>query len=80
VFLWRHRFDDLNMRSAWRCSRNDVLSNAGVLVAACAVWLSRSPWPDIVVGAAIASLFGASAIGIVRQALGARRVSIAPAG
>ena len=32
VFLWRHRGDDLNMRSAWLCSRNDVVANPGVLV------------------------------------------------
>ena len=26
-FLWRHRADDINMSSAWLCSRNDVLAN-----------------------------------------------------
>jgi cation diffusion facilitator family transporter len=73
VFLWRHRSDDLNMRSAWLCSRNDVIANAGVLVAAGAVRLSGSAWPDILVGLAIACLFGSSAIAIIRQALHARR-------
>ena len=68
-FLWRHRGDDLNMRSAWLCSRNDVLANAGVLVAAGAVWLTGSAWPDIAVGLAIAVLFGSSAVAVIRQAL-----------
>src|SRR5688572_948601 len=25
AILWRHRGDDVNMRSAWLCSRNDVI-------------------------------------------------------
>ena len=68
AFLWRYRADDINMRSAWLCSRNDVLANAGVLVAAGAVRLTGSAGPDIVVGVAIAALFGTSAVGIIRQA------------
>ncbi len=72
VFLWRHRTDDLNMRSAWLCSRNDVTANAGVLVAAGAGWLSGSAWPDIVAGVAMAALFGSSAVGIIRAALRSR--------
>jgi Co/Zn/Cd efflux system component len=31
ALLWRHRADDLNMRSAFVCSLNDVAGNAGVL-------------------------------------------------
>jgi Co/Zn/Cd efflux system component len=68
VLLWRHRGDDLNMRSAWLCSRNDVIANAGVLLAAGAVWLTRSAWPDIAVGLAIAALFGSSAFAIILHA------------
>lgn len=72
VFLWRHRGDDLNMRSAWLCSRNDVVANAGVLVAALGVSVTGAAWPDIVVGLAIAGLFGVSAIGVIHGALAAR--------
>jgi len=32
VFLWRHRGDDINTRSAWLCSRNEVIANGSVLV------------------------------------------------
>jgi Co/Zn/Cd efflux system component len=76
IFLWRHRGDDLNMRSAWLCSRNDVVANAAVLLAAGAVWRLRSAWPDIIVGLAIAGLFGTSAIAIIRQALRARHPAL----
>jgi len=68
VFLWRHRSDDINMRSAWLCSRNDVIANAAVVLAAGGVALSGSAWPDIVVGLAIAALFSASAVEVIRKA------------
>jgi cation diffusion facilitator family transporter len=67
--LWRHRADDINMRSAWLCSRNDVVANGGVLLAALGVGLSGSAWPDILVGLGIAALFGMSAVGVIRDAL-----------
>lgn len=31
ALLYRHRSDDLNMRSTWICSRNDIVANLGVL-------------------------------------------------
>jgi Co/Zn/Cd efflux system component len=68
--LARRREDDINMRSAWVCSRNDVVANVGVLLAAGAVALTGSAWPDILMGLLIATLFGTSAIGVIR---GARR-------
>jgi Co/Zn/Cd efflux system component len=68
AFLWRHRGDDVNLRSAWLCSRNDVVANAGVLVAAAGVALTGSAWPDIVVGGLIALLFTASAVDVLRAA------------
>lgn len=68
--LWRRRDDDINMASAWVCSRNDVVANIGVLLAAAAVAAIGSAWPDIVVGLLIVALFGSSAINVIR---GARR-------
>jgi cation diffusion facilitator family transporter len=69
AFLSRHRADDINMRSVWLCSRNDVIANGAVLLAALGVGLTRSAWPDILVGLAIAALFGVSAAGVIREAL-----------
>ena len=73
--LWRHRGDDVNMRSAWICSRNDVIGNVSVLVAAGAVWLSGSPWPDIIVGLLVAGVFCRSAIGVLAEASRAHRLA-----
>jgi Co/Zn/Cd efflux system component len=68
LLLWRRRGDDINMRSAWVCSRNDVIGNVGVLVAAAAVALTGSPWPDIIIGLAVAAVFVRSAVQIIREA------------
>ena len=68
VLLWRRRGDDINMRSAWVCSRNDVGGNVGVLVAAGAVALTGSPWPDIAIGLLVAGMFGHSAFRVIRDA------------
>lgn len=65
--LWRHRADDVNMRSVWLCSRNDIVANVSVLGAAALVAASASPWPDIVVGVALAALWLRSSASVVRE-------------
>jgi cation diffusion facilitator family transporter len=68
-FLWRHRSDDINLRSTWLCSRNDLIANAAVLVAALLVAWSGSRWPDILIGLGIAMLFLRTATIVVRESL-----------
>jgi Co/Zn/Cd efflux system component len=68
ALLWRHRAEDINMRSVWLCSRNDLLANVSVLLAAWAVWMTLSPWPDIAVGALICAVFLRSAFLVAREA------------
>jgi len=65
--LTRHREDDINMRSAWICSRNDVAANIGVLVAAAGVHFFRSPWPDLATAAVIAGIVLSSAWNVLRE-------------
>jgi Co/Zn/Cd efflux system component len=67
--LWRFRSQDVNMASTFECSRNDVISNIGVLVAAGAVALLVSPWPDIIIGSAMAVLFLRSSLRVILQAV-----------
>jgi Co/Zn/Cd efflux system component len=68
ALLWRRRTDDINMRSAWTCSLNDVSGNVGVMLAAAGVALTGKAWPDIIVGIVIAALFLTSAVGVIREA------------
>lgn len=70
LLLLRHRSDDLNMRSTWLCSRNDIIGNVAVLISAAAVARFGSNGPDVLVGAAIALLFLRSAFQVLGGALG----------
>ncbi|MEP4545655.1 MAG: cation diffusion facilitator family transporter [Saccharospirillum sp.] len=76
ALLYRHRADDLNMRSTWLCSRNDLFSNSSVIIAAGLVAVTNSLWPDIVVGLAIAALFLHSAWQVIREGIEEWRVGI----
>ena len=75
LLLFRYRGDDLNMRSTWLCSRNDIIANLSVLVAAVGVKVFDASWPDILVGAAIAALFLRSACTILNESFSELRLS-----
>jgi Co/Zn/Cd efflux system component len=60
------------MRSAWICTRNDVLGNLAVLLAAAGVFGTGTGWPDIIVAAIMAGLALQGAWIVVRQSLRVR--------
>jgi cation diffusion facilitator family transporter len=67
--LYRHHSDNLNMRSTWLCSRNDLVANVGVLLAAGGSYVLASRWPDLVIGAIIAGLFLATSLSVLRESI-----------
>jgi cation diffusion facilitator family transporter len=69
LLLMRYRSADINIRSAWLCSRNDALSNLSVVVAGVLVAVFGSHWPDSLVGIAISLLVLWSAAAIIRESL-----------
>lgn len=73
LILLRYKDGDANVRSVWLCSRNDAIGNVAVMLAAVAVWLTATAWPDLIVAALMAGLFCWSAFQIIRQALDERR-------
>lgn len=68
--LWAYRAGDANMRSAWICTRNDVIGNLAVLLAALGVFGTGTGWPDIVVAVVMASLALQGAWTVIRQSHG----------
>jgi Co/Zn/Cd efflux system component len=71
VCLWLlmpYRRGDVNMASAWECSRNDIYEGCAVILATVAVWLVGSGWPDLVVAAVLLALFTRSASRVIRTA------------
>ncbi|MEO0985222.1 MAG: cation transporter [Cyanobacteria bacterium J06639_14] len=67
LLLTRHRQDNLNMSSVWLCSRNDIVANTSVLVAAGLVLLTQSPIPDLLVGLLLTIVFARSAGTVLTQ-------------
>ena len=72
--LWRFRDGDSNMRSAWICTRNDVLGNLAVMLAALGVFGTGTAWPDILVAAIMGALAIQGAVAVTQQALSELRL------
>lgn len=67
--LWlvsRHRDGGAHMKASVIFSANDVIANAGVIVAGFLVYWTGSRYPDLAVGAAIAVIVGLGARRILR--------------
>jgi Co/Zn/Cd efflux system component len=81
ALLWAYRDGDANMRSAWICTRNDVLGNLAVLLAAVGVFGTGTGWPDVIVAAVMATLALQGAWYVIRQSLSELRQggTLAPA-
>jgi Co/Zn/Cd efflux system component len=78
AMLWTYRKGDSNMRSVWICSRNDVVGNLAVLLAALGVFGTGTGWPDVMVAAIMAGLALQGARQIVLQAQSELRNPLQP--
>jgi Co/Zn/Cd efflux system component len=67
--LYAYRSGDANMRSVWVCSRNDVLGNLAVLLAALGVFGTGTGWPDLIVATVMALLAIQGAIVVIRHGI-----------
>jgi len=79
ALLWAYRRGDANMRSAWICTRNDVMGNLAVLLAALGVFGTGTGWPDVIVAAVMAGLALQGAATVIRHSLNELRPPL-PAG
>lgn len=68
ALLTRFRGDDVNMRSVWLCSRNDVIGNAGVLLTTGLIIWTRWPLWDLIFGSLLALLFARTGVEVVMAA------------
>lgn len=67
--LTPYRHGDVNLASAWECSRNDIYEGVAVFAAAGGVWLFESAWPDLAVAVILLLLFTRSAVRVFRAAI-----------
>tara|TARA_R110002049_G_scaffold46781_4_gene135801 strand:- start:553 stop:1161 length:609 start_codon:yes stop_codon:yes gene_type:complete len=66
--LTRHKDDDINFKSVWICSRNDIVSNISVIIASFFVYTYNSHWPDLIVAIGITLLFMKSSLSVFMEA------------
>lgn len=68
AMLYRFRSGEINLKASWICSRNDMMANVGVMIAALAVSRTGQSWPDLLVGTLIAAVVIRSSVQIIREA------------
>ncbi|MFV2059687.1 MAG: cation diffusion facilitator family transporter [Gammaproteobacteria bacterium] len=66
--LSRFREGNINIKASWICSRNDIIANIGVLIAAVLVYYLNSGFPDILIGISIAAIVIVSSYDILVEA------------
>ncbi|MFP2923785.1 cation diffusion facilitator family transporter [Pyxidicoccus sp. 3LG] len=66
LLISRHRKGGAHMKASYIFSTNDVLANLGVIAAGALVALTKSPYPDLLVGLGIAVLVLSGAVRILR--------------
>lgn len=53
LLIYSHREGGAHMKASWIFSANDVLANAGVIVAGALVAWTGSPYPDLLIGSIV---------------------------
>lgn len=54
--LHAHRQQGVHLKASWMFTTNDMLANAGIVVSGAAVMFFGSPFPDLVIGLAVAGI------------------------
>jgi cation diffusion facilitator family transporter len=73
LLIRKHRHGEVHMRASWIFSANDVIANLGVMLAGLLVYLTASPYPDLVIGVLISALVFRGGLMILRES---RAVSV----
>lgn len=66
LIIHRHRDGGAHMKASWIFSANDVIANAGVILAGVLVYFTGSNYPDLIIGLLIGVLVMSGAIRILR--------------
>lgn len=66
LLISKQRTGAVHMEASYIFSTNDVIANVGVIIAGAAVYFTRSPYPDLIVGLIIAAVVFRGSISILR--------------
>jgi Co/Zn/Cd efflux system component len=68
LLIAKHRQGGVHMRASWIFSKNDVIANLGIIFSGALVIVLGSRFPDLVIGAAIATIVIRGGLEILREA------------
>lgn len=68
MLLTKHKEQDINMSSVWECSKNDIVTNIAIIVAAVIVGVTNVGWADVVLGFVLSALLIKSSIKVIKSA------------
>lgn len=64
----KERKGEIHMRASWIFSKNDVLANLGVIIAAALIYYTGSRWPDLVIGSIITLVVFRGGLQVLKEA------------
>lgn len=56
LLLTKHKDSGVHMKASYICSNSDVMANFGVILAGVAVFLTKSPYPDLIIGLLVTAI------------------------
>ena len=68
ALISKHRDGEVHMRASWIFSKNDVIANTGVIIAAVLVYVLDSRLPDLVIGTVIVLIVFRGGLMIIGEA------------
>ncbi|MCM2350495.1 MAG: cation diffusion facilitator family transporter [Bacteriovoracaceae bacterium] len=66
ALLSKHKDGEVHMQASYICSSTDVMANVGIVLAGVAVFLTKSPYPDLVIGMIVTVIVLRGAITILK--------------
>lgn len=68
VIIRKQKSGEVHMRASWIFSANDVIANAGVILAGAMVFLLDTRWPDLIIGFIVSVIVLRGAVLILKDA------------
>lgn len=66
ALLSKHKEGEVHMQASFICSSTDVMANIGVVLAGVAVFFTRSPYPDLIIGIIVTGIVLRGALTILK--------------
>lgn len=66
ALLSKHKDGEVHMKASYICSSTDVMANAGVILAGTLVYLTKSPYPDLIIGVIVTGIVLRGAVTILK--------------